>query len=59
MQTPTDKPEDFGAEFKLRCPADFVPRLHAFSRSKGLTASALVRMLVINAMDAEERQRAA
>jgi hypothetical protein len=47
-----DRPEDsFGSEFKMRVPGDFMPRLHAHARSKGLTSSAYVRMLVIAEMD--------
>ena len=48
-----DKPDFgyFGAEFKMRVPGDFMPRLHAHARSKGLSSSALVRMLVIAELD--------
>ncbi len=55
-----DKPEtDFGSEFKMRVPGDFMPRLHSYARSRGLTASALVRMLVIAEMERGEQRQAA
>lgn len=37
--------------FKFRVPSDFVPRLHAYARSKGLSSSALVRMLILAELD--------
>ena len=50
MQT-IDRPCSFDSEIKFKCPADFVPRLHAYSRSRGLTTSALIRLLVIDEME--------
>ena len=51
MQDFDKQATDSGTVFKFRVPGDFVPRLHAYARSKGLSSSALVRMLILAELD--------
>lgn len=48
----------FDTNWRMRCPSDLVMRMHAHARAKGLTSSSWVRLLVIEALEAAERERA-
>ena len=52
----TDKP-GYGLDtmWRMRVPADLVPRMHAHARQRGLSSSAWIRFLIISAMEAENR----
>lgn len=51
MQDFDTQADNSGTAFKFRVPGDLVPRLHAHARSKGLSSSALVRMLILAELD--------
>lgn len=42
-----------------RIPSDLLPRLHAVARSRGLTAAAFARSVVMEAVAAAEQRHAA
>lgn len=57
MQQSDDKPTfGFDAMFRMRVPADLVPRVHAHARSKGLTSSSWIRLLIMEALE-QQAQR--
>ena len=54
-----EKPEEvpafgFDSNWRMRAPSDLVMRMHIHARSRGLTSSAWVRLLVIEALEAAE-----
>lgn len=56
MEKPDEVPAfGFDSNWRMRAPSDLVMRMHIHARSRGLTSSAWVRLLVIEALEAAER----
>lgn len=56
MQQSDEKPTfGFDGVFRMRVPSDLVPRVHAHARSRGLTSSSWIRLLIIEALEQAER----
>ena len=57
MEKPKEVPAfGFDASWQMRVPSDLVMRMHVHARSRGITSSAWVRLLVIEALEAAERE---
>lgn len=56
MEKPCEVPAfGFDSNWRMRAPSDLVMRMHVHARSKGLTSSSWVRLLVIEALEEAER----
>lgn len=56
MEKPCEMPAfGFDTNWRMRAPSDLVTRMHVHARSKGLTSSSWVRLLVIEALEEAER----